>query len=309
LFASFNFVLLLVVFWFIGGYFSVTEKLGSAVIPAFISFGLLLAPYWALGCGAEAWLRRHTRWPVLGLLIVPYLVFAIPSGNFRWDMCLGLLAAVLMFGALLSRANSTPGWHDWLALAILGISVDLHLFDKAWPIGGLTGLSKLVFVDAGLYGYLVIRPIGGIGFHWRPYWRDLGIGLREFLLYTPIALALGLATQFLHVHKTSGSLAQFADGWMFTVFLIAMPEEIFFRGLLLNLLERRLGTRWALAITAILFGIAHFNKRTTFFNGRYVAMAAIAGVFYGRAWLDRRRLLTSSVTHATVDTVWSIWLR
>ncbi len=33
-----------------------------------------------------------------------------------------------------------------------------------------------------------------------------------------------------------------------------------------------------------------------------VMLAAIAGVFYGRAWLDRRRLLTSSVTHATVDT-------
>jgi hypothetical protein len=77
----------------------------------------------------------------------------------------------------------------------------------------------------------------------------------------------------------------------------------------LNLLERSIGTRWALAITAILFGLAHFNKRTTFFNGRYVMLAAIAGVFYGRAWLDRRRLLSASVTHATVDTVWSIWLR
>ncbi len=241
MFASFNFVLLLVVFWFVGGYFSVTEKLGSALIPAFISFALLLAPYWALGCGAEAWLRHNTRWPVLALLIVPYLVFAIPSGNFRWDMCLGLLAAVLTFGALLSRATSVPSWHDWLALAILGISVDLHFFDKAWPIGGLTGLSKLLFVDAGLYGYLVIRPIGGIGFDWRPRWRDLSVGLREFLFYTPIALALGLATQFLHIHRTTGTLAQFsASGWLFTIFFIAVPEELFFRGLLLNLLERQL---------------------------------------------------------------------
>jgi uncharacterized protein len=309
LFASFNFVVLLVVFWFIAGYFSVTDKLGFAVIPEFVSFALLLAPYWALGCGAEAWLRRHTRWPVLALLIVPYLVFAIPSGNFRWDMCLGLLAAILGVGALLSRATSVPSWHDWVALAILGISIDLRFFDKAFPIPGLTGMPKLMLVDAGLYGYLVIRPIGGVGFDWRPRWRDLGVGLREFLYYTPIALALGLATQFLHIHRTTASFAQFTSGWLFTVFFIAMPEELYFRGLLLNLLERRLGTRWALAITAVLFGMAHFNKRTTFFNGRYVVMAAIAGVFYGRAWLDRRRLLTSSVTHATVDTVWSIWLR
>jgi membrane protease YdiL (CAAX protease family) len=59
----------------------------------------------------------------------------------------------------------------------------------------------------------------------------------------------------------------------------------------------------------VLFGLAHFNTRAAFFNWRYVILAAIAGYFYGRAWLDRRRILTSSVTHATVDTVWSLWLR
>jgi uncharacterized protein len=303
LFASANFIVLLVVFWFIAGWFSVTEKLGSALFPAFLSFVLLLAPYWALGFGAEDWLRRYTKWPILAVLVIPYLVFAIPSGNFRWDMCLGLLATVLVFGALVSRE------YDWIALALLGVSVEFHFFDKAWPVAGLTGLSKLVFVDAGLYGYLVIRPIGGIGFDWRPRWRDAGVGLREFLFFTPIALALGLATQFLHIHYTRSSLAEFAAGWFFTLFFIAMPEELFFRGLILNLLERRIGARWALAVTAILFGLAHFNKRTSFFNGRYVLLAAVAGVFYGRAWLDRRRLLSSSITHATVDTVWSIWLR
>lgn len=300
MFASLNFVLLLVVFWFIAGYFSVPKS-----TPAFVSFALLLAPYWAFGFGAADWLtkRRFTRWPTLAALIIPYLIYAIPTANFRWDMCLGLLATLLIFGALVYYD------YHWLALALLGVSVDLHFFDKAYPTPGLTGLSKLIFVDAGLYAYLVIRPIGNIGFDWRPRLRDLGIGLREFVFFTPIALALGLATQFLHIHATRGTLAQFASGWLFTLFFIAMPEELFFRGLLLNLLERRVGTRWALAITAILFGLAHFNKRTTFFNGRYVMLAAIAGIFYGRAWLDRRRLLSAGITHATVDTVWSIWLR
>jgi membrane protease YdiL (CAAX protease family) len=310
LFASFGFVALLAAFWLIAGYFGVAEKLGASIGPAFVSFALLLAPYWAMGFGVEHWLRRHTRWPVMGLLIVPYLVFSIPRGEFRWDMCLGMLGLVLAVGALLATTSSDRGdWHDWLALALLGISVDLHFFDSAWPVGGLTGLAKLVFVDAGLYGYLVVRPIGGIGFDWRARWRDLGIGLREFLWFTPIAIALGLATAFLHVHSTPGRPEQFFAGWLFTIFFIAMPEELFFRGLLLNLVERRLGTRRALAITSFLFGLVHFNKRAAYFNWRYVILAAIAGVFYGRAWLDRRRLLTSSITHATVDTVWSIWLR
>ena len=42
---------------------------------------------------------------------------------------------------------------------------------------------------------------------------------------------------------------------------------------------------------------------------RGYALAAIAGVFYGRAWRAERRVGASAMTHAMVDTVWSIWLR
>jgi hypothetical protein len=192
---------------------------------------------------------------------------------------------------------------------LLGLAVELHHFDNSFGVPGLNGLPKLLFVDLGLYGFLVIRPIRGIGFDFRPMRSDLTIGLREFLFYTPIALAIGLATAFLHFHLTLSSPAAFAAGWLFTLFFIAVPEELFFRGLMLNMLERHTGTRRALWITAVIFGLAHFNKRAAYFNWRYVILAAIAGFFYGRAWLAKRRVLTSSITHATVDTVWSIWLR
>src|SRR5262249_38618928 len=101
----------------------------------------------------------------------------------------------------------------------------------------------------------------------------------------------------------------FAPAWLFTLFFVAMPEELFFRGMMLNMLERRIGARRALAITSALFGLAHFNKRAAFFNWRYVTLAALAGFFHGQAWLARRRLIASSITHATVDAVWSVWLR
>jgi uncharacterized protein len=202
-----------------------------------------------------------------------------------------------------------PCWRDWAALALLGIAVDLHVFDKAWPVAGLSGVPKLLFVDVGLYGYLVIRPIGGIGFDLAPRMADLQNGLREFLFFTPLALAFGLATGFLRIHRTLASPLWFGSGWLFTFFFVAMPEELFFRGLMLNLMERRIGTRRAVLASSLLFGLAHFNKRAAWFNWRYVILAAIAGVFYARAWLAGRRLPASSITHATVDTVWSIWLR
>jgi hypothetical protein len=102
---------------------------------------------------------------------------------------------------------------------------------------------------------------------------------------------------------------QIAPAWLFSFIAVALPEEIFFRGWMQNLLERRLGRTAALVFTACLFGLSHFNKRTTFFNWRYVLLAALAGIFYGRAWRQDRRVGASAITHATVDTLWGALLR
>jgi len=282
------------------------------VITAFdaAACALLLIPFLWFGFGlAEkigAWVRARSfpvRITLPLVLLSGYLVFALPRGIFQWQTCVGLAAISTLACALLVFG------HDWAVLAILGISVDLGFFKNAFPVAGLSSMPKLLLVDVGLYGYLVLRPLDGIGYDFRPRWRDFRVGLREFLFYTPIAIALGFALDFLHFHPTLSNPLWFAGGWVFTLFFIAVPEELFFRGLMLNLLSRRFGTRTALIVSSVLFGLAHFNKRTAYFNWRYVILAAIAGVFYARAWLAERRILTSSITHATVDTVWSIWLR
>ena len=95
---------------------------------------------------------------------------------------------------------------------------------------------------------------------------------------------------------------------LITFLLVAVPEEMFFRGILQNLLETRLGPQGALVLAAVLFGLAHFNKAATF-NWRYVVLATIAGIFYGRAWRVRRQVLASSITHTAVDVVWSLWFK
>jgi hypothetical protein len=113
----------------------------------------------------------------------------------------------------------------------------------------------------------------------------------------------------LHLHGVWPGIGPIAGAWLFTFFFIAVPEELFFRGWLQNLLEKRLGRYGALCATACLFGLAHFNKRALDFNWRYVLLAALAGIFYGRAWRQERRVGASAVTHATVDAIWSLWLR
>jgi membrane protease YdiL (CAAX protease family) len=167
----------------------------------------------------------------------------------------------------------------------------------------------MLLLDAGIYGLLVLRQLDGVGFDLRLRLRDVRIGLREFIFYAPIAIALGLTIGFLHLHSFWPRPLQVVGAFLFTFFFIAVPEELFFRGWLQNLLERRIGRYPALLLTAALFGLSHWNKRALHFNWRYVLLAALAGIFYGRAWRQERRIGASAITHATVDTLWSFWLR
>ncbi|HET6170785.1 MAG TPA: CPBP family intramembrane glutamic endopeptidase [Terracidiphilus sp.] len=247
------------------------------------------------------------------LLCVPYALVAQSFGMLRWNwLVLYALLPVAIAVALSQARNADPeqkgDWRDFLILLVLGIVVDLRWMEPAWPTG-LTALGKMLLLDAGIYGFLAVRQLDRVGFDLRLRLRDLGIGLREFCFYAPIAIALGLSLRFLHFHAAWPPLISALGAYLFTLLFIAIPEELFFRGWLQNLLERRLGRTAALLITALLFGLAHWNKRTTSFNWQYVLLAALAGIFYGRAWRTDRRVGASAVSHATVDTLWSLWFR
>jgi uncharacterized protein len=167
----------------------------------------------------------------------------------------------------------------------------------------------MLLLNAGIYAFLFVRRLDGVGFDLRLRTRDITTGLREFSFYAPVAIILGLALGFLHFHPIWPSPLRAVAAFVFTFFFIAVPEELFFRGWMQNLLERHIGRHPALILTAALFGLSHFNKRALHFNWRYVLLAAIAGIFYGRAWRQDRRIGSSAITHSSVDTLWSLWLR
>ncbi|MBB5346131.1 CPBP family intramembrane glutamic endopeptidase [Tunturibacter empetritectus] len=244
-------------------------------------------------------------------LCLPYLLVTLATSSFHWVWfalyaLLPIAVTLLLHQAREADPNQTGNWRDYLVLITLGLAVDLRWFEPAWP-PHLAVFNKMIVLNAGIYGFL-IRDLNGIGFDLRLRRRDLAIGLREWALYTPIAIGLGLSLSFLHFHPHWPRLSQLA-GAFFTFLFIAVPEELFFRGWLQNLLERRLARTQALLLTSALFGLSHFNKRALHFNWRYVLLAAIAGIFYGRAWRHDRRVGASAITHTTVDTLWSIWFR
>ncbi len=295
--------------------------LNVMMMPANVVAALLaLIPYLAAAFFPDRvceWARRLPMWLQLlcaSLLCLPYVLVASAAGIFHWGWF--ALYALLPVGVacLLGTAghggsrNDAGNWREFLVLAVLGLAVDLRWFEAAWP-AHLAIFNKMLLLDAGIYGFIVLRDLEGTGFDLRLRLSDVATGLKELAWYTPIALALGLGLGFLHLHVGWPGVAPIAGAWLFTFFFIALPEELFFRGWLQNLLERRMGRYPALLVTAALFGLSHFNKRAQHFNWRYVLLAAVAGVFYGRAWRRDRRVGASAITHASVDTIWSLWLR
>jgi uncharacterized protein len=287
--------------------------------PNAIAALLAMVPYLAAAffgkrlVSATARFPRFIRISIPAILCIPYVLIAASTGTLRWYWLALYALLPVAIAAIMDQASRVDpqqrgNWRDYLVLITLGLAVDLRWFESAWP-AHLAVFNKVLLLDAGIYGLLVLRQLSGTGFDLRLRVRDVAIGLREFLFCAPIAVALGLCLGFLHMHALWPSPLQFGGAFLFTFFFVAVPEELFFRGWLQNLLERRMGRYPALALTAVLFGLSHWNKRTTNFNWQYVLLAALAGVFYGRAWRQERRVGASAITHAAVDTVWSIWLR
>ena len=273
----------------------------------------LVAAFWPAGVDVIQRLPVALRVVLPLVLCVPYGMVAISFGQFRlgWFVLYLLLPvaiALLLYRASVADTAQRGDWRDFLVLAVLGLAVDLRWFEPAWP-PHLAVFNKMLLLDAGIYGFLAVRGLQGVGFDLRLGLSDVRIGGREFAIYAPIAIALGLWLGFLHFHAYIPAVSHVVLAWVFTFFFIAVPEELFFRGWMQNLLERRLGRNGALLTTAVLFGLSHFNKRAVHFNWRYVLLAALAGVFYGRAWRQERRVGASAITHASVDTLWSLWLR
>ena len=142
------------------------------------------------------------------VLCVPYGLTADAFGMFRWQWLAlyALLPIVMAF--LLDQAREAHGselgnWRDFVILLALGLAVDLRWLEPAWP-HGLAAAGKMLLLDAGLYGFLAVRRLDGVGFDLRLKLRDVGTGLREFLFYAPLAIGLGLACSSLSISTQDG---------------------------------------------------------------------------------------------------------
>ena len=165
-----------------------------------------------------------------------------------------------------------------------------------------------------------------MGFTWRLKGADVRTAIQYTIFFIPIALILGFATGFLDLSKRLPSGAEMLGMFVGIAFFVALPEELLFRGIIHNLIEKRLQNRphhvWiALAISSVIFGLAHGNNFTEpLLNINlgplgiwhcpwvYIILAAIAGWFYGLTYIKTRKVTAAAIVHLLVDWIWSVFL-
>jgi membrane protease YdiL (CAAX protease family) len=290
--------------------------LALAVLPAIL---VELSLYAATGFAPlRDGLRALRPAVAVGLLAfsasLPYAMYTLATGNFHplhWAAILGLAAAASGWYAVLPR-NRIADLGFLALIAAVALSPTFQfLYPRPAPRLRLEFLGQLMFIRITILSVLVFRHAEGIDFGFWPRKRDWRIGVAQYLWFVPLGFGLGLLTGFLQpVPSRFGpaeTIAIAAATFFGFLWVVALCEEFWFRGLLQQWLGRWLSSDKAgLLLTAVLFGLVHLPFRG-FPNWSFAALAAIAGLFYGRAYQQAKGIRAPMVTHALVVTTWRIF--
>lgn len=125
-------------------------------------------------------------------------------------------------------------------------------------------------------------------------WRELLIGIGIAALQTGLVFALEAAFGWLKVvgyawqqQTLLGVLGEFLL-WLFIFIAVGFYEELLSRGYQLQNLEEGLNTFWAVLLSSMVFGAAHFlNPNASWFSA---AGITLSGIFLAYAYLRTRQL-------------------
>jgi membrane protease YdiL (CAAX protease family) len=302
-------------------FWRVTNDAGAAVFMVCpgVAFTALLV------FGSDRVLERLHSWidakpPRIALiptgLWLLYVVYSIGMGIAATDNAFVMAIYISIPFLVLAPFRMTP-WRLWLEpFVILWIWLPLELgIVRRLLILGRGGdlhyaFTQILALDTAIIAFAVWNRTPGIGYRFEADRSAFIAGLRNFVAFAAIGIPLGLAIGFIAFSFGWSKLAiaplQFVGIFLFT----ALPEEFLFRGLIQNWLQRATGWRLgSLLIASVIFGASHLNNGPPIPNYRYFLMATIAGIFYGRAWQSTGSLMASSLTHALVDTFWSMLFR
>jgi membrane protease YdiL (CAAX protease family) len=252
-----------------------------------------------------------------GLIFVAALTLSaifsgIAAGMGAWNAPLALLILIYTMlpaaCALLMRGTSPPRWGDFAIILLLWLPLEFSIGER-WTPKAAQGLLHMaaygVSVTLGLVIFLGLRRLEGMKYNLPRSWldmRNLGIG---FAIAAAVLIPVGRTVGFLDAGHFPRRWSTLGVEYLAILAATALPEEILFRGLIQNALMQRLGANTStLLLAALIFGCAHLdNGPGPGPNWRYMIVASLAGVIYGKVFEKSSSIFASAGLHALVNTV------
>jgi hypothetical protein len=168
------------------------------------------------------------------------------------------------------------------------------LADPRLPVGlpELCGAMAAIAAYALYVRWIERRTVAELSL--RPALPELGVGL---LVGAAMVVGVVASLALVGAYRLLGASAPgtgIGAGFAEMVF-VGVFEELLSRAIVFRLVERSLGTAAGLAISSLLFGLAHAPGDTA--GALSIAIAIAAGVFFGAAFLRTRRLWLCTGLH------------
>jgi membrane protease YdiL (CAAX protease family) len=253
--------------------------------------------------------------------LIPWMIYSVPTGVFTFGR-FGLLAIIATAVAFWYVALPPRAGSDALFLALIGAMILARIFTRIYldpvPRLHLEYLGHVMLIRLAAMSILALRGGSGAEFRFWPTRREWWAGLRWFVALLPCAAIVYWSLGLVEWRPHPLGLPLAAVTFFGMLWVLALSEEFFFRGLLQRWLEQwfdpsrarsRAASIAALICASAVFGAAHLSFAHAFPNWRFSIVAGVAGIFYGLAWRETRTVQSSMVTHALVVTVWRVFLK
>ena len=215
-----------------------------------------------------------------------------------------------VFASLRQRKNAAFDWNDIALWLLLWIPFDLRWSTEMHPLMGYTWWAITISVIAviGWNGYRNAE----VGYRLVPNFKDFTVALLALLMIMVVLIPPGLLTGFLAFGVPEKyDVPKLVIHFVGIFLTIALPEELFFRGILLRGLEKVSSKKWIpMVVSSLAFGLMHWNNIGGLsMQLTYVALATLAGAGYGWAYKKSgNNLFAAILTHTLVDWIWKLFL-
>jgi len=261
-----------------------------------------------------AWKKEYTAVFLTLTSLAPWLLYITATGRFALPPLLLLAAIAISVSCWYLLWPASP-LSDLLFLAMLAAVILSKIFNVLYPSPipkvAVSYLGHIMLIRTGALSLFLIRGNIPASFHFIPNRREWLTGLTHFAMLLPVAGAAYFALGLFALRPRPQNIAIALGTFLGILWVVALSEEFFFRGLLQNWLSAwTRNSTFALIATSLLFGAVHlgFRFHGEYPNWRFATVAAIAGLFYGLAARKAGSIQASMVTHALTVTVWRVFL-